>query len=393
MILRSKIFFLLIALIAVLTSCVQVEDIKQYSLEVKLNYPEALADLKKDGLLMVLTNLQKGTLQQVYTDEDGKITFSNLEPGVYSVSTSIRFSYYDHDRIINGYKEFEVNRDLMEELNLNMADISRFVISQFYYSGYLSEAGKLDYSDQFIEIYNNSADTLYADGLSIVEHESSGGGTSYWKDWEPTHIVVKAIWTIPGNGSDVPVFPGKSLVIASNALDHQSDPNGSPNSPVNLGGADFEYHVWSESGRDIDYPNVPNLVEDLFVLKGTVSYFDVRGGSAMALVWLPEDHQSFIQQNMLLREFPNATRYYCKIPNEWVEDAVEVMMNDVTNKRFAPVLDAGSVAVEAGSKSGLAIRRKVEGVFNGRKVLKDTNNSTNDFEHDVVPVPRYFELN
>ena len=55
-----------------------------------------------------------------------------------------------------------------------------FVIKEFYYSGCLTPAGNNYTDDQFIEIYNNSADTLYADSLLIVEHESYGYEPNYW---------------------------------------------------------------------------------------------------------------------------------------------------------------------------------------------------------------------
>lgn len=387
---KLLLFFLVLQL--GFSACKQ-EDLKKYTIEVELNFAELEANVPKEGHTVRLTNESKGIMLQVLTNQDGAAVFAGIEPGNYTISSSIQTRIRSLDRALNGYTTIEFTSDYSGIIDLYMVESARFVISQFYYSGCLSQAGKLDYSDQFIEIYNNTGETLYADGLSLVEHEARGDKENEWKDWESTHIVVSTIWTIPGTGKDVPVLPGKSLVIASNALNHKSDPNGNPGSPVDLGDADFEYHVWSESGRDIDYPAVPNLTEDLFVLRGTVSYFDVRGGSAMALVWLPEDKDTYIEANLLPMVLPNRTRYYCKIPNEFVEDAVEVVFSDRLYKRFDPSLDAGHVAVEAGSKSGLGIRRKVGFEINGRKVLKDSNNSSLDFEHDVVPKPRYFEFN
>lgn len=111
---------------------------------------------------------------------------------------------------------------------------------------------------------------------------------------------------------------------------------------------------------------------------------------SLALAWLPGEKETFINQSLIQDKYGN---YFCKVPNSMVEDAVEVVWNDRVYKRLDPALDAGWVTVEAGSKSGLGIRRKVQQIVDGRKVLHDTNNSTEDFDHDVVPVPRYFEIN
>lgn len=390
---RFKFSPLILLLLIGLSSCLKDDDLSKYTIELELDSPEFATLWVKDGVRVSIKNENKGISFESLTNVHGKAVFTDVEPGFYTVSASLSVVYNNRERLLNAYMELEVNNDFSGILNLKIAEIGRFVISQFYYSGYLSQGGKLSYSDQFIEIYNNSNDTLFADGLSIIEHEASGDKPSEWEDWEATHMVVKAIWTIPGNGSDVQVLPGKSLVIASNAFNHQSDPNGDKNSPVDLGNADFEYHVLSESGRDIDYPDVENLIEDLFVLRGTVSYFDVRGGSAMALAWLPKNRQNYIEENMVSLEFHNKIRYYCTIPNEFIEDAIEPVFADREPfKRLDPALDVGYVAVEAGSKSGLCIRRKIENELDGRKILKDTNNSTEDFDHDVVPNPRIFDV-
>jgi hypothetical protein len=41
-----------------------------------------------------------------------------------------------------------------------------------------------------------------------------------------------------------------------------------------------------------------------------------------------------------------------------------------------------------GTYSGTSLRRKVKQEIGGRKVLMDTNNSTNDFEENKTPTPK-----
>lgn len=383
---------LILTLIIGFASCTEDSDLKKNVIEIQLSFPVELDNMQKEGHIVVLANTPKGYTVNATSNLEGNAVFEDIEPGSYTLSTSIPIVYLNRSRVLNGKNDIIVESDYSSTMILKMAEAGRFVISQFYYSGCLTEAGQLYYGDQFIEIYNNSEDVLYADGLSIVEHGSNGINPNYWNELEATYIVAKSIWTIPGSGNDVPVYPGKSLTIASNGFNYKSDVNGVPNSPVDLGNSDFEYHLYTESGRDIDYPDVPNLIEDLMVFRGTVSYFDVRGGSAMALAWLPSNRDSFINNNLVSKVSLNTISYFCKIPNEFVEDAVEVVLTDRTvYKRFDNSLDAGIIAVKAGSKSALCIRRKVEELVEERKILTDSNNSSEDFNHDVVPVPRFFE--
>ena len=62
---------------------------------------------------------------------------------------------------------------------------------------------------------------------------------------------------------------------------------------------------------------------------------------------------------------------------------------------FSDKLDAGYAYVApTGSdvtRFGKAVRRKTIGTINDRRVLQDTNNSTDDFEMGVTADPFYFK--
>ena len=298
---------------------------------------------------------------------------------------------------INGMKELEVFASVKDSLVVVLSSSNAFVIKEFYFSGCLSPAGNSYSADQYIEIYNNSAELKYADGISILEHESYATGTNFW-NYMTDSIVVKMLWTIPGDGDDCPVNPGESIVIARDAFDHKGDPNGNPLSPVNMGNADYEFWVDHPSGDDIDYPGSPNMVEDLFVFRGNDVAFHMRGGSAVALAYIssdPIERKNYIDNNLVQKESAGGSneRWYCKIANDMVLDAVEVVSDEAhaTYKRLPIVLDAGYTFVPSGPKSGKCIRRKIKYVVEGRTVYQDTNNSTEDFDKDVDPKPWIYE--
>jgi hypothetical protein len=80
-----------------------------------------------------------------------------------------------------------------------------------------------------------------------------------------------------------------------------------------------------------------------------------------------------------------------KIPNALVIDAFEGLQNGGSGayKRIPAALDAGFVFA-SGTYTGEGFRRKVARTIGTRRVLQDTNNSSNDFELVKPPVPRGF---
>lgn len=79
-----------------------------------------------------------------------------------------------------------------------------------------------------------------------------------------------------------------------------------------------------------------------------------------------------------------------QIPNDIIIDGVEVNAEDNSRlfpRRLNSAIDGGYAFVPKGAYSSQAIVRKVVKEVDGRKILQDTNNSTNDFEVIDVPVP------
>lgn len=374
-------------------------DFHTYSLSLQVDIPqEALEAIDSRKCISVsLTNIQKDYSLTAKTDSLGYLDMEALESGFYLINIAERYYYENYSIVLNGAKELSILNDVQDSITLSSIIMQNegggFVIREYYYSASLTPNEKQYSSDQYIEIYNNSPDTLYADSLLLVEHESYANAPSYFAYLKEDSIVVKTIWAFP-NEQSYPIAPGQGFIIARDAMNHQSDPNGNPNSPVDLGNAEFEF--WSDkagSTSDIDFP-ATNMVDKLWVNKGTDYSFHTRGGSAMALVHIPGNVEQYITNNLITNGTATASsKYYCKIPNAWVIDAVEATWNDSrqTNKRFANSLDAGLAYIQAGSKTGLCLSRKLDYHIGKRIVYQDTNNSTEDFLRDQIPHPRAYE--
>lgn len=369
-------------------------DFNSYSIELKIEFSEEVPLEFRDSAKVVLSNLTKNYSLTEYTLNTGEVFFDKIEPGFYSATVVHSYSESGTAYYLNGYKLIDIFSPLSDTIIPIVSKTNAFVIKEYYYSGCLTPAGKAYSSDQFVEIYNNSSLMQYADGISLIEHESYSLEENYWTFLKDT-IVARMIWTIPGEGSDVPVPPGSSIVLARDGINHQDDSLGNPLSPVNLMYADFEFWVESPTGGDVDAPYAANLIENLFTFRGSDIVFHTRGGSAIAIALIPGDaeaRKTFIENNLIQEEL-TSTRYYGKVPNEYILDAVEVTWDEAhaIYKRFPVELDAGYTYVIAGSKSGLCVRRKVKEIIDGRVVYQDTNNSTEDFIKDVVPNPWIYE--
>lgn len=113
----------------------------------------------------------------------------------------------------------------------------------------------------YLRLYNNAATTIYLDGLIV----GSGLAAQYdypnfpCSGYAPYALDPRGIWSnyfhqLPGGGTDYPLLPGKTAVLATDAIDHR------PLYPIGLDlrQADFEFYA---GGPDVDNPAVPNAVD------------------------------------------------------------------------------------------------------------------------------------
>lgn len=389
---------LITAMVFLFVSCLKEPEYHGYQVNLTLGFNTGFPPEKKEGAKVALFNQLKSYTVEAEADREGKVLFSSVEPGFYSVTVSHSFTSGSKIYYYNGVKNIGVFNNTADSIKVEGRNSGVFVVKEFYYSGSTTPAGKSYSADQYIEIFNNTNQIQYADGISVLEHESYGTGENYWAYLKDT-IVVKMIWTVPGNGKQFPVLPGKSIVLAQDAINHRDDPNGNPLSPVNLGNADFEFYVFKQPEADTDSPSVPNLIEDLFVFRGNDAVFHVKGGSALAIAKIPGktdgERKLFINRNLVRKSSATGSNstYFAKIANEYVIDAVEVVLDQAhaIYKRFPADLDAGYTYVPSGSFSGKCIRRKIKEISDGRVVYQDTNNSSEDFLNDVDPRPKIYE--
>jgi hypothetical protein len=402
--LYSILTFIAVMLIAfTFTSCDSNSGIDSAEVRLQIEYPDLYAESYARNAEVTVVSVERDESESTTTDENGFAVFSDVIPGTYNIRAEINLSAEEALELTGTAEEVSLSvsenginivsgENEIQTLKLRGSAVGNFVIKEVYYTGSEREGGGNYFNDQFHEIYNNSTEVLYADGLYIADVYGTAGQIN--PDSEPTpfqsdqdHVYLNSVWRVPGSGTDYPIEPGESFIIAQTAQDHRDNPDLNPNSPVNLGDADFETYNQRDDDRDVDNPNVTNMERVYFtggftwlvpVFGPGIVIFRVDDFDSLEQVPVPDAHADFPPR--------------IQLPNELVIDTFEALQNSQSGdfKRIPLALDSGFVSA-SGTYTAESARRITERVIDGRRVLRNTGDSGEDFEIISTPTPRSFD--
>lgn len=403
----SKGLLIIFLITITLSACKDdIENIQfvDYTLQVVLEDASRFENINLKGLTVIVTNVNTNNSFSFVTNEKGQVSFTNLI-GVYNTNIEGRVTVEykdDNGKLIQSSirvggtldnEFFTVGKDL-KDVNLKIKIENKgWVIKEMYTASTTTLNGGSLRFDQFIEIYNNTDSVKYADGMVIGEtrHQTTSGENIYAKDMdEKTYLWT--FYAIPGKNGEknVPVEPGKSIVIAPQPIDHRENNSIDLRPPV----SDYQWFDAYGSGQfSIDVPDVPNL-ERYYSYSLSVWVVTVQMNRGFAIVQLPEgvDMETFVDENLDTRlNTAGNPVISVGVPNEYILDAVELGYRDKFYKKslFAS-LDQGR-AYTLATYNGKSIRRKIEEIKpDGRIVYKDTNNSSYDFWTSRKPSPKKY---
>ena len=235
-----------------------------------------------------------------------------------------------------------LNISIMEDnqtvgIQMSLGKISGdLVIAEIFFTGTTTPENEQYSGDQYIRLYNNSDDTVYADGVAILESAfMTVDDYTYTPDIMSEYFSADAVYVIPGDGDDHPVAPRTSIIICDQALDHRE---ANPNS-FDLSGADFEWYDDSPNPNflDTDNPDVPNL-DKWYSYTATVWSLHNRGFRSYAIARMETSKEEFLANNLYTYNyelvvpgydpFPMDGEAY-KVPNEWIIDAVNLSISSM----------------------------------------------------------------
>ncbi|MGP1539102.1 DUF4876 domain-containing protein [Bacteroides pyogenes] len=319
-------------------------------------------------------------------------------------------------------------RDGDEIVPTSKTEIDHLLIQEVYYTGtyYTRINGEKEIpmsyeDDKYIKIYNPTSETVYLDNYALAVHVFNPSvriTLSEEFNFMKTHFGVATMVLFGGNGTQHPLPPGKSVLVAQKAVDHKVEKERELKEweedlkdykrldhLLDLSKANFQWATKDEDGNPIDKENVMKLLYSEGKWDGNeeIKDFNLNKSFVVALLKLgdkPENIKKIFQEEEQAGG-GNASKYYKKvaytisghhhheetvltIPYDWVEDAVTVCPNSefkwplVTQK-----IDKGHKGVQEKAlkgkvdkdAAGKALRRK----HDGNKYVDD-NNSTSDFE-------------
>ena len=398
----KKVVALLVLINVLFTSCKKdnFEALVTSTVTIKAKYPSTYSQEFANGATITLTNIADASVKTAVTSSTGEAIFKEVLPGSYSITANRNLTDVEAQTLTGISKAITLNgvvntaavvgaQNPTFQVPLQGSAVGNLLIKEVYYTGSPTASGGTYFSDQFVEIYNNSTDTLYLDNLCIADVFGNSGlinptslPTPFNTDKDNSY--ASSIWRIPGTGKQRPLAPGASIIIAQDGVNHK-DATLNPNSPVDLSKADWETYNERPDNRDADAPGVPNL-DRVYFTGGFDWLMPVFGPS---LVIFRADFAKLEQVPIPGAAATIAPRI--KIPNAVIIDGVEFLKDgsSATFKRLPVALDAGfSFADNTYNKQSL--RRKVSTTINNRRVLQDNNNSTADFEKIALPTPKGF---
>ncbi len=364
---------------------------KLYDVTVEVVYPEGYDYDTRAGIPVTMVNMITGIESREETNAQGFANFA-VEGGNYNITSSFETEEF----AFNGISENQsVEADLahFEVRLIAVAKSGGLVISEVFFAGSTTPEGTNYNNDIFVEIYNNSDEVIYIDGLCIGLHGQNSINPSQWVDEDGDMLdripIAFQSWMFPGSGEDYPVQPREAIVLANVAMNHQADTL-NPNSPVDLSNADFEAFIDHPRGTP-DNVNVPNMIQ-IYTTSAAMNNWTLDVNGRAVTTWrLPTglDWETFVADPDNFMQNPTTGRGFnhLMVHVDWVVDAVDIVRpeEDRRNKQLPVVVDAGFVWNPEGR--GHSVRRKVEKIIDGNVFLRNTNNASEDWIGGVIPNP------
>ena len=390
-----KYLFSLLTIALVFSSCVDYSDAS----EVQLQLPDELnGHMTLEGHTVSLQ--LNGVTYSAQTDAAGVATFSNIVPDVYNISASWDITSSEYNRItgssqvINGATvSGSLNSQLINGsepllLTTTLSVKRDIVISKIYAAGSKDNNNKRYVAGQYIELYNQSNDSVDVAGLYIglLETDVPQAYTleNLKTNYADSVVLVKQVFRIPTDKS-YKVAPGGTVLLVNSAIDH------SLNSPLEHSLLNANFEAKDVKGKMLNNPEVPAL-QNVFNIYSGISYMNIlTTGQGVVIFRSSAD----ISQLKFTYKFGKTSgTQYGLLPKRYIIDGVDFLRHkatgtDVGEKRLYNDIDAGYICINAtAGLSGEVIYRKTASTSaGGHSILMDTNNSTNDFQVSTSVTP------
>lgn len=386
-----KRFIYILILVLWTASCTDLRQENPYAddlhtLTVRAEWPSQ--EHQKSGLEVRVEEMNIGSRYVSHTDSEGCAIFV-IPDGLYRITISGR----EDANVFNGSADKIVlaGNDLETSLKLSVSKAGSIVIKEIYCGGCkkLPQEGDYQY-DQYIILHNNDYNVQYLDSLcfgTLAPYRSTGSNP--WGTLPDFVPIIQAVWQFPGDGDDFPLQPGEDAVLClRGAIDHAAQ---YPLS-VNLNKPDYFVCYNPTYFSNTSYHPAPgDLISqdrylDVVVKTGKANAYTMSIQSPAVVIFRSQEVSihDFVDSTDNITPVPGSNvDNVVKVPYEWILDAVEVFEGSSSNnqKRLQPSVDAGYVML-SDTFLGHSLIRMVDEeatAASGYEILRDSNNSLNDF--------------
>lgn len=388
-------FLPMLALLVGIVACSDDDTtVVKYTATVQALLPAEVSATDVSAIAITATNATTNESAVANVDPATMTATFELLPGTYSFTASGSSTDYS----LNGVAtDVDIFASKSVSLQLIASVGSSLILKEVYF------AGVPDYyfQDAFYEIYNNTDEVQYLDGviLGVVDF---GLAPQTWTKDQPSVWMTDGTYTngcypltshvqcFPGNGTDYPIQPRTSVVVAANPIDHSARELGESDvkSPVDLSRADWQLYYDQSFPADTKVEGIPAMQ---FLWKTFArEMMPATEGQPIILARLKNGQNplDYVADPSSLAPVPGGTQNCLLIPSDCILDAIDIVpaAANCHFKRIEAKDDAGMVwitgadGVSNGEYSGKSLRRKVAGfTAAGKAIFKDTNNSANDF--------------
>lgn len=316
---------------------------------------------------------------------------------VCSINANIKIDGTELD--LHGRKNMEISEDKTLSVNLYLSGKSEdLIFEEIFITGTRYESGTNYAKDKYFKLYNNTDHTIYADGVALLESRfKSNNMIECTPDIKESHFATCAVYVIPGSGNEHPVEPGQSIILCDIGIDHRTVNANS----FDLSKGDYEWFDMSShaSNQDID-SDIENL-DKWCCYTNTIYIPNVQCLTTFALARMKTSSETFVVDNVYNYTYLNINSVTgttvmtgektWKVPNEWIIDAVsfgydnEYQWCPINEKHERGHVQMGAYKGDVDKYFKSARRKMLSINEDGTRLLKDTNNSTDDFNANVVP--------
>ncbi|MBP5721079.1 MAG: DUF4876 domain-containing protein [Bacteroidales bacterium] len=350
-----------------------------------------LGDVPSAGEYKVtITNLGNEETKEFMVAPGGREDFQ-VTPGVYNVTAQAHGSQggraYNYIGATNSVRIESID-GTTTTITVAASESAALVFKEIHYnaSKATGTATGRYLKDTFFEVYNNSESVVYADGICLGDPLSHK--VYDFSDTLPNAsdyvFMGTYVWQIPGNGTDYPIAPGESFIIAASAIDHSQ-----VSESLDLSTAEFETicDKYKEKGGQPDANAINMTLVCTIKESGLANQLGKFTDGAWAIFYpsvpLLKDGE-YLESN-------HANNYGLPILKSDILDAIDLLKTEnPDDKRLETELDAGWIKCETTGGNQSVVRKIASTRDDGRIVLQDTNNTSEDFEvNDKPEIRRY----